>query len=73
MARRGAARPRHRLSTVIIYTVAIDGTPYLLTRRDDEQPSRVGDIVTPDGTDWEVVIDHADDEGVQLVGTRIDG
>jgi hypothetical protein len=58
---------------MVRYTVTIGGTPYPLTRRDDEEPPRVGDVVTPEGTDWEVVIDHADDEGVHLLGTRIDG
>jgi hypothetical protein len=57
---------------VVIYKITIDGTPHTLTRR-DEEPPRVGDVVTPDGTDWEVVIDHGDDEGVHLLGTRIDG
>jgi hypothetical protein len=57
---------------MVIYKVTVDGTPYPLTRRDDQEPPRVGDVVTPDGTDWEVVIDHADDEGVHLIGTRID-
>jgi hypothetical protein len=52
--------------------VSIDGSTYPLTRHDDDEPPRIGDVVTPDGTDWEVVIDHADDEGVHLVGTRID-
>jgi hypothetical protein len=58
---------------VVIYRISIEGSLYPLTRRDDEEPPRVGDVVTPDGTDWEVVIDRADDEGVHLLGTRIDG
>jgi hypothetical protein len=57
---------------VVIYMVSIDGSLYPLTRHDNVEPPRIGDVVTPDGTDWEVVIDQADDEGVQLVGTRID-
>ena len=52
--------------------ISLDGSLYPHTRRDDDEPPRVGDVVTPDGTDWEVVIDHADDEGVHVLGTRID-